>query len=85
MSSVEMGRRGGKQPKQVEGAEVVWQCLIPLLQTTPSPLQFHRLFRNGPCQRDPRQHDPSAGQRWLQLLDAGQQQQKHLSLWSKEL
>ena len=48
MSSVEMGRREGKQPKQVKGAEVVWHCLIPLLQTTPPSLQFPRLFRNGP-------------------------------------
>ena len=43
MSSVE---RGGKQPKQAKGAEVVWHCLIPLLQTAPPPLQFPRLFRN---------------------------------------
>jgi hypothetical protein len=49
MSSVKMGRRGGKQPKQVKGAEVIWHCLIPLLQTTPPPLQFPRLFRNGPA------------------------------------
>ena len=35
MSSVEMGRRGGKQPNQVKGAEDVWHWLIPLLQTTP--------------------------------------------------
>ena len=49
MSSVKMGRRGGEQSKQVKGAEVVWHCLIPLLQTTPPPLQFPRLFRNGPA------------------------------------
>ena len=46
MSSVEMGR--GVQPRQVGGAEAVWHCLMPLLQTTPPPLQFPRLFRNGP-------------------------------------
>ena len=49
MSSVKMWRRGGEQSKQVKGAEVVWHCLIPLLQTTPPPLQFPRLFRNGPA------------------------------------
>ena len=52
MSSVEMGRREGRQSKRVKGAEVAWHCLIPLLQTPPPPpppLQFPRLFRNEPA------------------------------------
>ena len=31
---------------------------------------FFSMLKQVLCQRDPRQHDPSAGQRWLQLLDA---------------
>ena len=49
MSRVKMWRRGGEQSKQVKGAEVVWHCLIPLLQKNPPPLQFPHLFRNGPA------------------------------------
>ena len=38
---------GGEQPKQVKGAEAVWHCLIPLLQTTPPLCSFLASFATG--------------------------------------
>jgi hypothetical protein len=80
MSSVEMGRREGKQPKQVKGAEVVWHCLIPLLQTTPPPLQCPRLFRNGPVSAIRVSTIRVQKQRWLQLLDNNNKKNTSASL-----
>ena len=83
MSSVEMGRREGKQPKRVKGAEVVWHCLIPLLQTTPPPLQCPRLFRNGPVSAI-RVSTIREATMAATVGRSDNNNKKHLSLWSKE-
>jgi hypothetical protein len=86
MSSVKMWRRGGEQSKQVKGAEVVWHCLIPLLQTTPPPLQFPRLFRNGPASatRVSTIHVTAEATMAATVGRSDNNNKKHLSLWSKE-
>jgi hypothetical protein len=46
----------------------VWHCLTPLVQTTPPPSQFPRLFRNGPVSAiRVGTIRVTAKQRWLQL------------------
>ena len=56
MSSVAIGRRGEKQPKQVKGAEVVswlpgivWYLCFIRVRTTPPHLQPPRSFRDEPA------------------------------------
>ena len=71
----------GKQPKQVKGAEVVWHCLIPLLQATPPPLQFPRLFRHGPVSAIRVTAEATMA---ATVGRSDNNNKKHLRLWSKE-
>ena len=59
MSTVEMGRRGGKEPKRVKGAAGGLALFDTFASDESSPFAVPSPLSQRACQRDPRGHDPS--------------------------
>ena len=85
MSTVEMGRRGGKEPKRVKGAAGGLALFDTFASDDSAPSQFPRLFRNGPVSAirvGTIRHSEATMAATVGPSDNNNK--KHLSLWSKE-